>query len=78
MTSVRSALLLGCLAMFVAILGVPSLSFAQVSVFHHDCTAGFAGIHPTDLSRRRMSLDARLLGLGPRLRRLLLGSGNVG
>jgi hypothetical protein len=41
-------------------------------------TAGAAGIRAANLPRRGVHLDPRLLGLGSRRGRLLLGAGNLG
>ncbi len=65
MTSLRSVRSLGWMLLVLAILAMPGRSFAQgIARINHDCTAGFARVYPTGLSRRRLSLDARLLGLG--------------
>src|SRR5882757_5189900 len=42
------------------------------------CAAGNTGIRTADLSRRRIPLDAGILGVGRRRWGLLLGSGNLG
>src|SRR6266478_4356624 len=46
-------------------------------VFGGICASSVAGVRAADLSGRRIRLDAGILGVGRRRRRLLLGAGNL-
>jgi hypothetical protein len=64
------------LAAFVFLALPFASSFAQVGISINIAPAGSAGIRAAALSRRRLHLDSRLLGLGRR--QLLLGTRRVG